>query len=255
MSTPSASESRDQLAERLKERVYVTFTTLAVLMALSSHGDNPEPGSIALSLLLTTVGVLLAGFAADVIAHSAIHAALPTGPALRHMARVAVGAFGAIVAPLILMLLAGIEAIPVSGAVIASQIVLVVALAHLRFPRTPARELHGLAQAHPRCRSRRRRRPRRGHPAGGALPVGACAPGCRGPRPRWTSGWRGAPASRCRAARLLPGHQRTVNSQYWPTCCLQRRIVDDIPIIKRERQGHHVRTAAPEGHPCGSGDR
>ena len=133
MTAPSASESRDQLAERLKERVYVTFTALAVLMALSSHGDNPEPGAIALSLLLTTVGVLLAGFAADVIAHSAVHAALPTGPALRHMARVAVGAFGAIVAPLILLFLAGIDAIPVSGAVIASQVVLVVALGAFAF--------------------------------------------------------------------------------------------------------------------------
>ena len=78
-------ETPDQLADRLKERVYVTFTALAVLIALTSHGAPPSAGSAALSLVLTTLGVLLAGFAADVIAHSTIHSALPTGPALRHM--------------------------------------------------------------------------------------------------------------------------------------------------------------------------
>ena len=121
-------ETPDQLADRLKERVYVTFTALAVLIALTSHGAPPSAGSAALSLVLTTVGVLLAGFAADVIAHSTIHSALPTGAALRHMTKVGSGAFGAIAVPLVLLLLAGLGVISTTGALIASQVVLVVAL-------------------------------------------------------------------------------------------------------------------------------
>lgn len=121
-------ESADHLADRLKERVYVTFTALAVLIALGSHGEPPSAGSVALSLVLTTLGVLLAGFAADVIAHSTVHSALPTGPALRHMSKVATGAFGAIATPLLLLVLAGFGVISTTGALIASQVVLVVAL-------------------------------------------------------------------------------------------------------------------------------
>lgn len=124
----SEPETPDQLAARLKERVYVTFTALAVLIALTSHGEAPSALSAALSLLLTTVGVLLAGFAADVIAHSTIHSALPTGASLRHMTRVASGAFGAIAVPLVLLLLAGFGLIATTGALIASQVVLVAAL-------------------------------------------------------------------------------------------------------------------------------
>lgn len=118
-----------QSAARLKERVYVTFTALAVLMALTSHGEAPSPGAAALSLLVTTVGILLAGFAADLISHATVHSAVPTRADLQHMLKVSVGAFGAVIGPFILLGLAAIGVVTIETALFIGQALLIAALA------------------------------------------------------------------------------------------------------------------------------
>lgn len=69
-SLPRAAPSPNarQRSEALKERVYVTFTALAVTIAYERDTDHASVIDAALTLLLTVVGTLLAVFVADVLA-------------------------------------------------------------------------------------------------------------------------------------------------------------------------------------------
>lgn len=118
----------EQHAERLKERVYVTFTSLAVLMALSSHAHEETPGKAALTLFITVAGVLLASFCADLVAHTVVHQGLPHRDELRHLLRVTGGALSAVTVPLLLIAAAGLGWMHLTTALRAGQIVLVVTL-------------------------------------------------------------------------------------------------------------------------------
>ncbi len=62
-----------QRAEVLKERIYITFTSLAVVLALSSHVDEVTARGAAVTLMIAVVGTLLAVFVADLVAYIAIH--------------------------------------------------------------------------------------------------------------------------------------------------------------------------------------
>src|SRR3954464_13732562 len=84
------SEDAESRAEALKERVYLTFTALAVVLALRAHAQSVAEA--ALTLLIAVLGTLLGVFLADRVAHIAVHAVLPTGPQLRHMLRISLGA-------------------------------------------------------------------------------------------------------------------------------------------------------------------
>lgn len=63
------------LAQALKERVYATFTGLAIVLVLRAH--DPTPQDATYSLVIGVLGITVAGFAAEVIAHLAAHASLP----------------------------------------------------------------------------------------------------------------------------------------------------------------------------------
>jgi hypothetical protein len=119
--TPSES------AERLKERVYITFAALAVVLTLRSeeHGD---PAGAARTLFITVLGTLLAVLVADWVSHIAAHSALPTLKELRHMVAVSLGAISAVAVPLVLLTIAAFEGMPLDAALQASTIVLIVAL-------------------------------------------------------------------------------------------------------------------------------
>ncbi|MEF2977947.1 hypothetical protein [Subtercola sp. YIM 133946] len=124
--TENTEENPDERADRLKERVYVTFTALAVLIALATEAE--EPGPAALVLLVTTAGVLLAGFAADIISHIASHARLPSARELRHMLTVTLSAFTAIALPMLFLGLAAIHVMRLEAAIRTGQIVLAISL-------------------------------------------------------------------------------------------------------------------------------
>ena len=116
-----------QRADRLKERVYITFTALAVVLALRSH-DEPTEG-VARTLLITVVGTLLAVFVADVVSHIAVHAALPNRDEMRQIAGVSTSALGVIVLPMVFVVLAAISIWTVEAALRASTIALISTLA------------------------------------------------------------------------------------------------------------------------------
>jgi hypothetical protein len=102
-----------QLVPYLKERVYVTFIGLAVLLTLSGHASDTEPGGAVASLVIAAVGAGLAGLVSEVVAHLAVHGHLPDGRETRHLLRVSSGALATIVVPVIVLLLAVAGLVPV----------------------------------------------------------------------------------------------------------------------------------------------
>lgn len=120
-------------AEALKERVYVTFTALAVVLALQADLTHASIGSAARTLLLTVVGTALAVLVADVVAHITVHAALPTRRELRHMLVVSAGALTVLVLPLLLLGAAALGLLGLGAALRAASAVLVLALVGVGF--------------------------------------------------------------------------------------------------------------------------
>ncbi|MEC5190850.1 MULTISPECIES: hypothetical protein [unclassified Arthrobacter] len=100
--------SARQRAESLKERVYISFTSLAVVLALRSHADETTPGAAAATLSIVVVGSLLGIFVADLLSHLTVHAKLPSGPELHHMIAVSTEALSVLVTPLLLLAAAGL---------------------------------------------------------------------------------------------------------------------------------------------------
>lgn len=121
-----AEESGSEHAQRLKERVYVTFTALAVVLALRQHGASA--GAAAVTLIISLTGTLLAVFVADVVSHVAVYAVLPTRAELRWMARVSFGTLGALIVPFVFVALAVVGRWPVASALRAAAAALVAAL-------------------------------------------------------------------------------------------------------------------------------
>lgn len=111
---------------RLRERVYVGFTVLAVLLALSAHAHETDHVVAALTLFITVAGVLLAGLGADLIAHTVAHSAVPGRAEIGQMARVAGGGLISVVVPLVLIGLSGLGVIRLNVALTISQIVILV---------------------------------------------------------------------------------------------------------------------------------
>ena len=97
------------VAARVRERVYVTFAVLAVLLTLNLHPENLTAGSAAVSMAITTGGTVVAAFVAEVIAHLAVHAELARGATLKHMASTSLGTVTVIIVPLLLLGCAGLE--------------------------------------------------------------------------------------------------------------------------------------------------
>lgn len=120
-------------AESLKERIYVTFTSLAVLLTLQTHASETTTGAAALTLLIAVVGTLLAVFVADLLSHLTVHAKLPTASELRHMVGVSIGSIGVVVLPMVFLGLARIEVWSIETALLAAVAVQLATLAFVGF--------------------------------------------------------------------------------------------------------------------------
>jgi len=115
----------DHRADRLKERVYVTFTALAVVLALRGHPEEGHPGR---TLLITVLGTLLAAFVADVIAHIAVHQNLPDRRELRMMLGITGSALGGVAAPLVFVWLGSAGVWEIGRSLNAAMVALITAL-------------------------------------------------------------------------------------------------------------------------------
>ena len=115
-------------AASLKERVYISFTSLAVVLALRSHADETTPAAAAVTLSIVVVGSLLGIFVADLLSHLTVHAQLPSGQELHHMIAVSTEALSVLVTPLLLLTAAGLGLWSTAVALQWATVVLVVTL-------------------------------------------------------------------------------------------------------------------------------
>jgi hypothetical protein len=95
----------DTRTRALKERLYASFTGLAILAALSRTGHGSAADAL-LSLSIGVFGISAAGFLAEVVSHQVAHQRLPAAGELRTMARIALGALGTASVPVIALALA-----------------------------------------------------------------------------------------------------------------------------------------------------
>ncbi len=118
----------EERAAQLKERVYLSFAALAVVLALSSHTDGLTVTEAATTLAITVFGVALAVFVADLVSHLVVQAAAPDRREVRHMVRVSLGSLGTLALPFAFIGLAALEVWNVEQALRASSYALVVTL-------------------------------------------------------------------------------------------------------------------------------
>jgi len=111
-----------------KERVYATFTGLAIVLVVSSS-EHPEADHAFWALILGVVGITAAGFVSDVISHLSVHRTFPGRVDLLISTRIAGGALGTLLTPGILLLLALLDVMPLDAALQASAIVYIATLA------------------------------------------------------------------------------------------------------------------------------
>lgn len=119
---------RQRRSEALKERVYVTFTALAVTISSDRDVEHLTVTSAAATLLLTVLGTLLAVFVADVIAHMVRESALPSRAELAHLLHVSFGSLGVLVIPMAVLGLSALGVIEVAAALRVIAVTLVATL-------------------------------------------------------------------------------------------------------------------------------
>jgi hypothetical protein len=123
----------DERAEALKERIYATFTGLAIVLVQQANVEHVSANRAALTLLVGIVAITAAGFVADVIAHLAVHAAFPDRTELGRMLRVSGTAIASAGVPLILLALAAFGVLELDGALRAASVVYLVTLGLIGF--------------------------------------------------------------------------------------------------------------------------
>lgn len=116
-------------AEALKERVYATFTGLAIVLVQQSNVEHISAVRAAVTLLIGILAITAAGFVAEVIAHLAVHTAFPDREELGRMLRVSGSAVASAGLPLILLALAAFGVFELEGALVAASIVYLATLA------------------------------------------------------------------------------------------------------------------------------
>jgi len=126
-----SDRSPEQLAAGLKERVYATFTGLAILLAVQAHGAghfNPTEANI--SLIIGVAGITLAGFVSDILSHLTVHRAFPNRREVAHLLWVAFGALGSLVVPGVTLALAsfGVIDAEVSARIAISALIVTLAV-------------------------------------------------------------------------------------------------------------------------------
>ena len=122
-------EGREQaIVAYFKERVYATFTGLAIVLVVSAD-DHPEADHAFFALVLGVIGITAAGFVSDVVSHLAVHRRFPNGPEFGMELRIAGGALGTLVTPGIMLLLAWLDVLDLDTALTVCTIVYIVTLA------------------------------------------------------------------------------------------------------------------------------
>jgi len=118
----------EQRASALRERVYATFTGLAIALVQLSNVDHLSALRAAIELGVGILAITIAGLLAEGIAYLAVHNRIPSGPEVRVMLRTASSALASAVVPLILIVLAGFGVLELEFALRTASIVYLVTL-------------------------------------------------------------------------------------------------------------------------------
>jgi hypothetical protein len=105
----------EERARAVKERVYASFTGLAIVTVLALNARASAVDSF-LTLLAGIVGISIAGFVAEVIGYQIGHGKLPDRTELLTMVRIAAGAFGSASVALVALASAWIGWLPIETA-------------------------------------------------------------------------------------------------------------------------------------------
>jgi hypothetical protein len=100
----------------LKERIYASFTGLAIVSALSIGDHHGTAGDAIWSLTAGIVGITAAGLVAEVIAHQVGSGSYPTPLELVRMVRIALGAITSASLPFLVLAGSAIGAIALAAA-------------------------------------------------------------------------------------------------------------------------------------------
>lgn len=145
-----AARPASERASALKERIYATFTGLAIVAVITSDLVDTEPLQAFLTLAIGIVGIAAAGFVAEVIAHQVTHGAAPRGVDLRTAARISGGALASASIPLLALGAACFGWLSLETATLVATVIyvatlaLVAVLAVARTPMTAAQRLGAL---------------------------------------------------------------------------------------------------------------
>ncbi len=90
----------------IKERVYATFTGLAIVLVQNSNVAHTDAGRATITLLVGIVAIAIAGFVAELLAHLAVHATFPDRREFGRLLRLTGTAMASAAVPLLVLLLA-----------------------------------------------------------------------------------------------------------------------------------------------------
>lgn len=107
--SPAASDAdvRTHQAGALRERIYVAFTALAVIITLRVHDAHPSTSGALSTLAVAVASTVCAVYLADLLSHMVVHAHLPAHPEHRRMVASTLGAGAVAMPPLGCIALAG----------------------------------------------------------------------------------------------------------------------------------------------------
>ncbi|MGK9147991.1 hypothetical protein KXS11_10230 [Plantibacter flavus] len=116
------------VAKYLKERVYATFTGLAIVLVLAANVEHHDAAGALFTLVIGVAGITVAGLVAEMIAHLAAHGAFPDATEWRVMLRIAWGSLFTVATPAILLILAVFGVMQLDTSLRVSTIVYLVTL-------------------------------------------------------------------------------------------------------------------------------
>lgn len=129
-SAPAASaiDARTHRAGALKERIYVGFTALAVIITLRVHDAHPSTSGALSTLAVAVASTVCAVYLADLLSHMVVHAHLPGRPERRRMVTSTLGAGAVAVPPLGCIALAGTGIYGTSTGLLAAMVLTIATL-------------------------------------------------------------------------------------------------------------------------------
>ncbi len=129
-SAPAASDTdvRTHRAGALRERIYVAFTTLAVIITLRVHDADPSTGGALSTLAVTVASTVCAVYLADLLSHMVVHAHLPARPEHRRTVASTLGAGAVAMPPLGCIALAGTGVYSTSTGLLAAMVLTIATL-------------------------------------------------------------------------------------------------------------------------------